>query len=214
MFIITWEMSNMEKIRISGEVTKKALGLLKSRGSLRSRDLAEMGISREMLRYLYKRGLIERAGRGLYRLGGQMEEHRTLIEASKLVPKGIVCLLSALRFHDIGTQEPYDVWLALPNSAWRPRIETIRLRFVYPSGKAFSEGIDVLDLPGGGLRVYNPAKTVADTFKFRNKIGLDVAVEALRDCLRSHKATRDELWHYAGICRVQRIMKPYLEALS
>jgi predicted transcriptional regulator of viral defense system len=204
----------MGKIRFSGEVTKKALGLLKSRGSLRSRDLAEMGISREMLRYLYKRGLIERAGRGLYRPGGQMEEHRTLIEASKLVPKGVVCLLSALRFHEIGTQEPYDIWMALPNSAWRPRIEALRLRFVFPSEKVFSEGIEVRDFSGGRIRVYNPAKTVADTFKFRNKIGLDVAVEALKDCLRSHKATRDELWHYAKICRVQKVMKPYMEALS
>ena len=204
----------MGKNQFSGQVTKKALGLLKSRGSLRSRDLAQMGISREMLRFLYKKGLIERAGRGLYRLGGQMEEHRTFLEASMLVPKGVVCLLSALRFHEIGTQEPYDVWLALPNSAWRPRIEGLSLRIVYPSGKAFSEGIEIRDFPGGRIRVYNPAKTVADTFKFRNKIGLDVAVEALRDCLRSHKATRNELWHYAKICRVQKIMKPYMESLS
>lgn len=204
----------MKKRRYPGKITQKALTLLKERGTMRSRDLAEMGISREMLRYLYKRGLIERSGRGLYRLGGQMEEHRTLIEASKLVPKGVVCLLSALRFHEIGTQEPYDVWLALPNSAWRPRIEALRLRFVYPSGKAFSEGIEVRNFPGGRIRIYNPAKTVADTFKFRNKIGLDVAIEALRDCLRSHKATRDELWHYAKICRVWNVMKPYMEALS
>ncbi len=204
----------MRKDRFSGEVTKKTVRLLKSHGILRSRDLSQMGISREMLRYLYKRGLVERIGRGLYRLVGQMEEHRTLIEASNLVPKGVVCLLSALRFHEIGTQEPYDVWIALPNSAWRPRIKALRLRFVYPSGKAFSDGIEVRDFPGGRIRVYNPAKTVADAFKFRNKIGLDVAIEALRDCLRSHKATRDELWHYAKICRVQKVMKPYMEALS
>src|SRR4030042_4792256 len=173
----------MAKKRFSGDVMKKALSLLKSRGSMRSRDLAEMGISREMLRYLYKRGLIERAGRGLYRLAGQMEEHRSLIEASKLVPKGVVCLLSALRFHEIGTQEPYDIWMALPNNAWRPRIKSLRLRFVYPSGRAFSEGIEVRDFPGGKIRIYNAAKTVADVFKFRNKIGLDVAIDALRDCL-------------------------------
>ncbi len=204
----------MRKDSIPGETTKKVLGLLKSRGGLRPRDLAEMGISREMLRYLHKRQLVERAGRGLYRLAGQMEEHRSLIEASKLVPKGVVCLLSALRFHEIGTQEPYDVWMALPNSAWRPRIRTLRMRFVYPSGKAFTEGIEVLAFPGGNIRIYNPAKTVVDTFKFRNKIGLDVAIEALRDCLRSRKVTRDELWRYAGICRVQKVMKPYMEALS
>ncbi len=204
----------MEKSRASGRTTKKVLDLLSKRGSLRPRDLAEMGISREMLRYLYKRQLIERAGRGLYRLAGQMEEHRSLLEASKLAPKGVICLLSALRFHEIGTQEPYDVWMALPNSAWRPRIKTLRLRFVYTSGRAFSEGIEVRELPGGKIRIYDPAKTVADTFKFRNKVGLDVAIEALRDCLRSRKASRDELWRYAAICRVQKIIKPYMEALS
>jgi len=204
----------MGEKRFSGAVTKRALGLLKSRGSLRSRDLSEMGISREMLRYLHKKQLVERAGRGLYRLAGQMEEHRSLIEASKLVPKGVICLLSALRFHEIGTQEPYDVWMALPNSAWRPRIKTLRMRFVYPSGRAFDEGIEVRDLPGGKIRIYNPAKTIVDTFKFRNKVGLDVALEALREGLHSRKATRDELWHYAEICRVQKIMLPYMEALS
>jgi predicted transcriptional regulator of viral defense system len=207
-------MSNMKKNDFSGEVTRKVFDLLKERGILRSRDLAEMGISREMLNYLHKKGVAEKAGRGLYRISGQMEEHRTIIEASKLAPKGVICLLSALRFHEIGTQEPFDVWLALPNSAWRPRIKTISMQFVYLSGKAFSEGIETRDLPGGCIRIYSPAKTVADSFKFRNKIGLDVAIEALKDCLRSGKAARDELWHYAQICRVQKIMLPYLEALS
>ncbi|MDD8028065.1 MAG: type IV toxin-antitoxin system AbiEi family antitoxin domain-containing protein [Acidobacteriota bacterium] len=197
-----------------GENTKKVLLLLRSHGILRPRDLPAMGISREMLRHLYKNGLIERAGRGIYRLREQMEEHRSLIEAAKLVPKGVICLLSALRFHEIGTQEPYDIWLALPNSAWRPRIRTLRLRIIYPSGKAFSEGIEVHRYSGGVIRVYNAAKTIADAFKFRNKIGLDAAVEALRDGLRSGKVNRDELWHYAGICRVQKIIKPYIEALS
>jgi predicted transcriptional regulator of viral defense system len=204
----------MGKGRFSGEISKKSIGLLRSRGILRPRDLAEMGISREMLRYLHTKGLVEKAGRGLYRIGGQMEEHRTIIEASKLAPRGVICLLSALRFHEIGTQEPYDVWLALPNSAWRPRIKTISLQFVYLSGKAFSEGIEIHDLPGGRIRIYSSAKTVVDAFKFRNKIGLDVAIEALKDSLRSGKATRDELWHYAKICRVQKIMQPYIDALS
>jgi predicted transcriptional regulator of viral defense system len=204
----------MKNKRIPGEVTKKILDLLKEKGRLRSRDLTEMGISREMLRYLYKKGKIERSGRGLYRLAGQMEEYRSLLEDSKLVPKGVICLFSALRFHEIGTQEPFEVWMALPNNAWRPRINIARLRFVYLSGKAFSEGIEVHNASGGKIRVYSPAKTIADVFKFRNKIGLDVAIEALRDCLRSRKATRDELWHYAEICRVQKIMKPYLEAMS
>jgi len=197
-----------------GEVTNKTIILLKSRGILRPREIAEMGMSREMLRYLHKKGIAEKAGRGLYRIGGQMEEHRTIIEASKLAPKGVICLLTALRFHEIGTQDPFDVWMALSNNAWRPRIRTISMQFVYLSGKAFSEGIEVRDLPGGQIRIYSPAKTIADTFKFRNKIGLDVAIEALRDGLRTGKATRDEIWDYAKICRVQKIMDPYLEALS
>lgn len=204
----------MKKRHRSGEGANQALLLLENRGILRPRDLAETGISRDTLRYLYKKGVAERSGRGLYRLQGRMEEHRALIEVSKITPKGVICLLSALRFHEIGTQEPYDVWLALPNSAWRPRIKTLRLRCVYPSGKAFSEGIELRRFPGGLIRIYNPAKTIVDAFKFRNKIGLDAAVEALKDGLQSGKATRDEIWHYAGICRVQKIMKPYMEALS
>ena len=204
----------MRKYLLPGEVTEKTTNLLKKRGILRPRDLTEMGISREMLRYLYKKGVAERAGRGLYRISGQMEEHRTIIEASKLAPKGVICLLSALHFHEIGTQDPFDVWLALPNNAWRPRIHTISMQIVYLSGKAFSEGIEVRDLPGGRIRIYSLAKTIADTFKFRNKIGLDVAIEALRDGLRSEKATRDEIIYYAKINHVHRIMLPYLEALS
>lgn len=204
----------MKQSNPGARITKKVLDLLEKHGSMRPKDLMTMGISREMLRYLYKKRLIDRVGRGLYQLSGQMLEHRSLIEAAKLAPKGVICLLSALRFHEIGTQEPYEVWMALPNKAWRPRIKTILFRFVYPSEKVFSEGIQVVQLPGGTIRIYNPAKTVVDTFKFRNKIGLDVAVEALRGCLRSRKATRDELWHYARICRVQKIMKPYIEALS
>jgi len=207
-------MSNIKILAHPGRITKRAVKLLKEHGNLRSRDLAKAGISREMLRYLHGKEIVERAGWGLYRLAGQMEEHRSLLEASKLVPKGVICLLSALRFHEIGTQEPYEVWMALPNSAWRPRIKTLRMRFVYPSGKAFTEGIDIHEFAGGKMRVYNPAKTVIDTFKFRNKVGLDVAIEALRECLRSRKASRDELWHYAGICRVQKIIKPYMEAMS
>jgi predicted transcriptional regulator of viral defense system len=204
----------MSKKRSRGEITKKVLDILKNRGSLRARDLEYEGISREMLRYLFNKGKIERSGRGLYRPIEQMDEHRSLLDASKRVPKGIICLLSALRFHEIGTQDPFEVWMALPNKSWRPRINVTRLRFVYLSGKAFSEGIEVKETQGGKIRIYGPAKTVADVFKFRNKIGLDVAIEALKDCLRSRKATRDELWHYAKICRVQKIMKPYLEAMS
>jgi predicted transcriptional regulator of viral defense system len=195
-------------------LTQKTVALLKRQGVARPRDLQKQGISREMLGHLVRKGVVERIGRGLYKLPGLMQEHSSLVQASRVVPKGVVCLLSALRFHELGTQEPFEVWIALPSKAWHPRVTSPQLRVVRFSGQALSEGIVERRIAGGTIRVYNPAKTVADTFKYRNKVGIDVAVEALRDCLRTRKASVNELWKYARICRVQRIMRPYLEALT
>jgi predicted transcriptional regulator of viral defense system len=206
-------MSNTLMETSYGEATQKVLSLVRKQGLARPRDLARQGVSREMLRYLCGRGLVERAARGLYRLPGQLTEHQSLLEASRLVPKGVICLLSALRFHELGTQQPFEVWMAIPAKSWRPQVSMPRLRIVRFSGKAFSEGVEEHRLPGGTLRIYGPAKTVADAFKYRNKIGLDVAVEALRDCLKHRKAALDDIWHYGKICRVQEVMRPYLEAL-
>jgi predicted transcriptional regulator of viral defense system len=195
-------------------VTTRILSLASQKGILRPKNLVELGVSREMLRYLSKKGLMEHVGRGLYRLPGHLTEHESLLMASALVPQGVLCLLTALRFHEIGTQEPFAVWMALPPKAWRPRIQAPELRIVRYSGKALTEGVEEHRVPGGKLRVYSSAKTVVDTFKYRNKIGLDVALEALRECLMDKKATIDQLWHFAGVCRVQRVMRPYLEALT
>jgi predicted transcriptional regulator of viral defense system len=129
------------------------------------------------------------------------------------VPHGTVCLLSALRFHELTTQAPFEVWLAINGKARTPQEDILPLRIVYMSGQALSAGVEEHQIEGVPVRVYNPAKTVADCFKYRNKIGLDVALEALRDCWRKRRSTADELWHYAKICRVSNVMRPYLASL-
>ena len=141
-------------------------------------------------------------------------EHHALVQVGKRIPQGVVCLLSALRFHNMTTQAPFEIWLAVGQKSWHPRIDYPPLRVVWFSGKAFTGGIERHTLEGVPVQVYNPAKTVVDCFKYRNKIGLDVALEALRDGWQSRRATMDELWHYARICRMTTVMRPYLESLT
>jgi predicted transcriptional regulator of viral defense system len=161
------------------------------------------------------RGLLTRVGRGLYTLAeAEATEQRSLVEVVKRVPDGVVCLLSALQFHGLTTQSPSEVWLAIGEKARKPKAEYPPLRIVRFSGKAQTEGVAEQEIEGVTVRVTNPAKTVADCFKYRNKIGLDVALEALRDCRRKRKATADELWRYAKVCRVTNVMRPYLEAVA
>ena len=144
---------------------------------------------------------------------GRVTEHHTLAEAAKRVPHGVICLLSALRFHGLTTQAPHEVWIAIAHKARRPRADHPPLRVVHFSGKALSYGVEEKKLEGVNVRLFGPAKTVADCFKYRNKIGLDVALEALRDCYRQRRATMDELFEAAKVCRVARVMQPYLESL-
>ncbi len=173
-----------------------------------------MGISREYLRKLHEQGIVQRVGYGLYTLpDGELTEHRTIVEACKRIPHGVVCLLSALRFHDLTTQLPFEIWLAIDRKAWRPRESNIPLRIVRFSGPALEAGVEEHKIEGVRVRVYNVAKTVADCFKYRNKIGLDVAMEALREGWRERRFTMDELWRYGKICRVTNVMRPYLEML-
>jgi predicted transcriptional regulator of viral defense system len=184
---------------------------------VRPRDVESEGISHQYLQSLTRRGLLERRGRGVYIAAGTGEtfdEHETLTYAAKRIPTGVICLLSALRFHDLTTQAPFEVWMAVEHSAYVPRDPSLPLRVVYFSGSAFTEGIDDLEVNAVRLRVYTPAKTVADCFKYRNKIGLDVALEALREAWRERRVTMDELWRYAKVDRVANVMRPYLTALS
>jgi predicted transcriptional regulator of viral defense system len=200
--------------RVARNNADRTLQLARELGVLRPRDLAQHGIAREYLSRLTQAGLLERTGRGLYVLpDAELTDHHSLAEAAKRVPAGIVCLLSALRFHDLTTQAPFEVWLALPPAARRPRPGSPPLRIVRFSGSALTEGIEEHVIEGVRVRVYNPAKTVADCFKYRNKIGLDVALEALRETWRERRATMDELWRYAEVCRVATVMRPYLESL-
>lgn len=192
----------------------KVLDLAMERGVLRPRDLARADLPADYLWRLYRKEKLKRVGRGLYALpGADLTEHHTLAEAALRVPHGVVCLLSALRFHDLTTQAPHEVWMAIDVKARRPKEEIIPLRIVRFSGEALTTGIEEHEVEGVCVKVYGPAKTVADCFKYRNKIGLDVALEALRDCWRKRLATADELWRYAEVCRVARVMRPYLESL-
>jgi predicted transcriptional regulator of viral defense system len=195
--------------------TERVLRSARARGVLRPRDLDRLGIPRAALSRLERQGKLVRLGRGLYAVpeASGRSEHQALIEVAKRVPHAVVCLLSALRFHNLTTQSPFDVWIAIDRKAWRPRIEYPALRVFRFSGDALTEGIETHAIEGVKVRVYGPAKTVADCFKYRNKIGLDVAMEALRDTWRNRRATMDDLVRFSRICRVEHVMRPYLESL-
>lgn len=193
--------------------TKQLLKLAQQMGVLRVRDLTSRGIHPEYLRRLCRQGLLTRTGRGLYvAADAEISVHHGLAQAAKRVPHGVICLLSALQFHGLTTQSPREVWLALDRRAARPRVDYPPLRIVRFSGQALTAGIEEHKIGGVRVRVYRAAKTVADCFKYRNKIGLDVALEALRDCRAQKQCGNDELWRYAKICRVANVMRPYLEA--
>lgn len=193
---------------------KKVLELAKQLGMIRPREVEAAGIPREYLYRLCKSGDLMRVGRGLYALPDTLtSEFVTLAEVAKLVPNAVVCLLSALQFHNLTTQLPHRVWIAIENKRWEPEFDYPPIELVRLTGHAFSFGIEEHEVNRVPVKVYGPAKTVADCFKFRNKIGLDVALEALRETWRSRRATMDELWEAAKVCRVANIMRPYLEAI-
>jgi len=191
------------------------LELARHRRVLRAADVREQGWSPQLLIRLHHAGKLQRLARGLYALpDAELTEHQTLIEVCQRVPRAVLCLLSALQFHGIGTQLPRDVWIALPEGARTPALGYPVLRVTRLRGDAYSDGIDTVNVHGTPIRVYSAAKTVTDCFKFRHQIGLDVALEALKDAWRTRKITMAELSHFAKVNRVQRVMQPYLEALT
>ncbi|MXZ45721.1 MAG: transcriptional regulator [Chloroflexi bacterium] len=195
--------------------TDSILDLAREVGVIRPRDLEAAGIPGSYLSRLAHTGELDRVGRGLYTLAGASPtEHRSLAEVAKRVPRGVICLLSALRFHELTTQAPFEVWLAIGQKDRTPRPNGTRLRIVRVSGDSRDAGVETHVVEGVPVRIYGVAKTVADCFKFRNKIGVDVAFEALRDCLEQRRCTTDELSEYARVCRVSRVMQPYMEALA
>lgn len=193
--------------------TEQTLAFLQERGIASPRDLIAEGIPPSSLYWLHRQGKVMRTSRGVYFLAdGGLTENHSFAEVCKRVSHGIICLASALRFHEIGTQAPFEVWLAIDHKAHRPQLGYPPLRVVRFSGLALSEGVEEHRIEGVAVRVYNPAKTIADCFKYRHKIGLDVALEAMQEGLRYRKCTHHDLWRYAKICRVANIMLPYLEA--
>lgn len=194
---------------------QRALHLARERTLLRARDLTQQGLPTITLTRLVQAGKLERVARGLYGLPGTaMSEHRSLAEVAVRVPMGVVCLLSALRVHEIGTQAPHEVWIAIPSHRVRPRIDQPAVRVVWMSHAALAEGVDRLQIDGVEVPVFNAARTVVDCFRFRNKLGLDVALEALRDGWHQRKFTLDDLAHHATRGRVARVMQPYVQAVA
>jgi len=196
-------------------IIDKLLELVRSQGLVRPNALAPKGIPRVALTRAVRSGQLERVGRGLYGLAARpVSAHGSLAEVAPRVPKGVVCLLSALRFHDLTTQSPFEVWLAIDNKAATPKLDYPPLRLVRFSGAALTDGVEEHVIDGVTVRITSVAKTVADCFKYRNKIGLDVALEALREAWNAKRMTSDEIWHYAKIDRVANVMRPYLESLA
>lgn len=191
------------------------LALAKKHALLRARDVQALSIPTAVLGRLVQAGRLERVGRGIYSLPGRsMSEHRSIAEVALRVPQGVICLLSALRMHDIGSQAPFEVWLAIPINLPVPRLDQPQLRPVRMSGAAFSEGVEQRMIDGVAVKVFSAAKTIADTFKYRNKIGTDVALEALREGWSRRKFKMDDLWKYAAVDRVTNVMRPYLEGIT
>jgi len=193
----------------------KVFRTLSKQGVVKTSAFVKMNISRAYLSKMKVRGLITQTGRGYYTLPKRsISEHHGLVEVSVAFPGGVICLLSALEFHELTTQNPFKVWVAIGRRDRRPAYKGVPTIIVRYSPACLKEGIERHSIEGVEVRVFNIAKTIADCFKFRNKIGIDVALEALKECLQKRSCSIDDLWHCARICRVSKIMRPYMEALS
>lgn len=195
--------------------TQRVLILAGQRGMLRASHLQELGIARVALSRLTASGQLERVGRGVYRLpDAQGAEHESLASIAVRVPRAVFCLLTALQIHELTTQLPRQVWIAMPQGSHAPKMDYPPVKMVQFSGEAYAQGIEVVLADQVELRVYGVAKTIADCFKHRNKVGLDVAIEALKEALSANKTNANDLWRFAKICRVSNVMQPYLEVLQ
>lgn len=193
----------------------RVLNLAGRKGLLRAVDLEGIEVPRVILTRLTKAGLLERVGRGLYRLPGtQTSEYESLAAVASKAPQAVFCLLTALQFHELTTELPRQVWIAMPRGSHLPRIDYPPLKMVQFSGDAYASGIEEVERDGARLKVYSAAKTVADCFKYRNKIGLDVALQALKDARAGGRASVDDIWRFAGVCRVTNVIRPYLESVG
>jgi predicted transcriptional regulator of viral defense system len=202
-------------VPISTTQRSRALALLGRRPILRLKDFTAQDVGPETLARLVREGMIVRVARGLYqRAGASVDAGHSLAEAAALVPKSVVCLISALQFHELTLQMPSEVWMAIDRTAWRPRIAYPPVRFVRFSGTALTDGVKRHRIEGVVVAITDPARTIVDCFRYRNKVGLDVALEGLREGLRQRKVTSDQLWRHATKMRAWSILKPYVEATA
>ncbi len=193
---------------------KKAEDLLRSRsGAFRTGGAIKAGVHPRTIYALLDQGVIERLGRGMYRFANMPAMgNPDLATVALKVPKGVICLISALSWHEMTSEIPHEIYLALPRGAEPPRLAYPPLRIFWFQGDAFEEGVEVHDMDGIRVRIYSPEKTLVDCFKYRNKIGLDVALEALKHYRQRKRFKADALMRFARICRVEKVMRPYLEA--
>jgi predicted transcriptional regulator of viral defense system len=202
-------------IRMNTDHSERILTLARANGLLRTRDVDHAGVPRAILAGLAQDGRLVKISRGLYCLPDRTgSEHDTVAEVAARSKIGVLCLVSALRFHELTTQQSSEIWLAIPHKAHAPRFDYPPLRIVRMSGDALTQGIDEVDVAGTTVRVFCIAKTVADCFKFRNKIGIDVALEALREAWQERRVNMDDLCRYAEVCRVANVMRPYIESVT
>ncbi len=195
-------------------LSERLLEIAGEKKLIKPKDLTAEKIPTVYLSRLVKQGKLLQVGKGLYSLPDTLlDENQSLLEVQHLVPKGVFCLLTALQFHNLTTQNPFQVWLAVDRNAAVPRIRSIQNRIFRMSGEMFTAGIEDHQVEGGIIRVYSPAKTVADCFKYRNKFGLDVAMEALRDAWLKRLIKMDELWRFTQINRVSNVISPYIHMM-
>ncbi len=195
--------------------TQRVLDLARQKSILRPCDLKDIGVPRVVLARLTENSQLEKVCRGLYRLpDSDISENESLITIAAKIPQAVFCLLTALQFHELTTQLPRQNWIAMPRGSHAPKIDYPPIKMIQFTGDAYSIGIEVYEQDQVPLRVYGVAKTLADCFKHRNKIGLDVALDALKEARSQKKASADDLWRFAKICRVANVMRPYLEAIE
>jgi len=199
---------HVDKFEKAAEIFKKHGGVLRTTEALRS------GIHPRTLYAMRDSGLLERVSRGVYRLAGSPPlGNPDLVTVATRIPSGVICLISALSFHELTTQIPHEVHVALPSGAEEPRLDHPPIRTYRFAGQSFTEGAETHEVDGVAVRIYSPEKTLADCFRFRNRIGLDTAIEALRSYRERGSIKVDELMRYASICRVKTVIRPYLEAI-
>lgn len=191
------------------------LQLARKKGIIKISDLAQMGITRATVSRLVSENKLEKIATGLYCLpDAEFSEKESLIIVASRVPQAVFCLLTALQMHGLTTQLPRKVWFAMPKGSHTPKIDYPPVKMIQYSNEAYDQGVEIIESDNIKLNVYNPAKTIADCFKHRTTIGIDVAIEALKDAYSKNKVSMDELWYFAKICRVANVMRPYLEAIQ